>query len=205
MRVLALTGGIAEGKSTVARLLAEQGAQVASADDDARGVLTEPGAPLDAVLAAFPEARTPEGAIDRTALARRIFADPDARRRLNALIHPAVRRRMRSLIDAARRDPRSGVLIYEVPLLYEGGLETWFDAVIVAHATPQAQAERLQAREAAAGRPPLTDDEIARRLAAQLPSIEKARRADYVVRTDVPLDQTRTEVVALWAQLSSQA
>lgn len=199
MHVWAITGAIACGKSTVARLFAQLGAQVRSADDDARAVLEE-SAVRDAVRGAFPDAFDDDGALDRAALGRRIFADPEARRTLNALTHPAIRRRMRAAIDAARADTRPGLLLYEVPLLYEGALEGWFDGVIAVAASPDAQAERLQAREAAAGRPPLTADAIAARLSAQISADEKARRADVVVRTDTELEQTRAQVARLWRE-----
>jgi dephospho-CoA kinase len=202
MKVVAVTGGIAGGKSTVIRMLGELGATIHSADEDARAVLA-PGSPtLAAVLEAFPEARAADGTIDRAALGARIFGDAEARTRLNALMHPAIRVRMREAIDAARASTIPGVLAYEVPLLYEGGLETWFDWVIAVLASPAHQAQRLQAREAAAGRMPLTPEAIAERLSAQMPPEEKARRADFVVRTDVPLEETRAQAARVWEALS---
>ena len=173
MKIIAVTGGIADGKSTVTRMLGEKGAQTASADDDARAVLAPDSPTLTAVLADFPQARLPHGGVDRAALGAIIFGDDEARARLNALMHPAIRARMRSTIDAARAATQPGVLAYEVPLLYEGGLETWFDAVIAVIANSAVQAERLQQREVTAGRPPLTDSAVAERLSAQLSSESK--------------------------------
>lgn len=198
MKTVAITGGIAGGKSAVSAMFADLGAEVHSADEDARAVLA-PGSPtLSAVLNAFPTAKTPDGRLDRAALAAVIFADLEARIRLNSLMHPAIRARMRAAIDAAKASERPGALVYEVPLLYEGGLETWFDVVIAVLASSKRQAERLQEREAKAGRIPLTDPEIAERLSAQLPPEEKARRADYVIRTDVSMEETRHEVARVF-------
>jgi dephospho-CoA kinase len=105
---------------------------------------------------------------------------------------------MKDAITAARRSNDQNILFYEVPLLYERDLASLFDSVIAILATPQLQAERLQAREAAAGRPALSDSEIANRLAAQMSPLEKARRADYVIRTDTSLEDTKQQVRHLW-------
>lgn len=201
MKILGLTGGIASGKSTVARMFEELGATVLSADQDARAVL-EPGSPtLAAVLQTFPEARNADGTVNRSALAAHIFSDTNARKQLEALMHPAIFARMRQATEEARKNPAPGVLIYEVPLLYESHRESLFDSIIAVLANPTVQAERLQERERKAGRPPLTEEQIVERLSAQLPAEEKARRADFVIRTDVPLEETRKAVEQLWNSL----
>lgn len=187
MHVWAITGGIACGKSTVSRLFAEQGAQIASADDDARAVLTDGSGTREAVLAAF-------GTLDRAALGKRVFEDPEARKTLNALMHPAIRRRMRATIDAARAEDRLGLLLYEVPLLYEGGLETWFDGVIAVQASHESQRSRLLARG-------LSEIEAEQRLAAQLDPLEKVRRSQQVVSTDIPIEETRAAVAIAYSQI----
>ena len=189
MQTWAITGGIACGKSTVSKLFAECGAKIASADDDARAVLAE-GEPTRAVvLEAF-------GTIDRTELAAKIFGDPEARKRLNSIMHPAIRQRMRTAIDAAQADSNSaqGLLLYEVPLLYEGGLETWFQGVIAVTASRTTQLGRLKERG-------LSDAAAQQRLAAQLDPEEKARRADFVVRTDTPLEETRATVQTIYRKI----
>jgi dephospho-CoA kinase len=175
-------------------MLADLGAETRSADEDARAVLAEGSPALAAVLAAFPDARRPDGTLDRAALAARIFADPQERARLEAITHPAILARMAAETAGARTRGQAGLFVYETPLLYEAGLADLFDAVIAVIATPELQAERLQAREVAAGRPPLSPEAVAARLAAQMPPEEKARGADYVVRTDVPLEETREQV-----------
>jgi len=193
--IVGVTGGIASGKSTVTRMLADLGAQTRSADEDARAILADGSPVLTALLTAFPDARRNDGTLDRAALAAHIFADPPARVRLEAITHPAILARMTEAIaDARTRGREEGLFVYETPLLYEAGLADLFDAVIAVLAAPELQAERLQAREAAAGRPPLSPEAVAARLMAQMPPEEKARRADYVVRTDVPLEETREQV-----------
>jgi dephospho-CoA kinase len=206
VKVVGLTGGIASGKSTVARMFKERGAITASADEDARTVLVPPSLTLDAVFTAFPDVReTVSGEpdrVNRARLAAIIFADKEARIRLNSIMHPAIRVRMRQAIDTARANPQPGLLVYEVPLLFEGNLETWFDATITVLANPTLQAERLQERERIAGRPALTAHQLAERLQAQMPPEEKARRATYVIHTDTSLEETKRQVEAVWEALS---
>ena len=187
MRVWAITGGIASGKSTVSRFFAEQGAQLASADEDARAVLSDGSGTREAVLAAF-------GTLERDTLAERIFHDPQARTTLNGIMHPAIRRRMRSAIEAAQVNLLPGLFLYEVPLLYEGGLETWFEGVIAVLASPAQQLARLQARG-------LSQSAAEARLHAQLSPEEKARRADIVIHTDVPEEETRVAVREAYQKL----
>ncbi len=191
MQIWAITGGIACGKSTVSQLFAEYGAKIASADDDARAVLAEGEPTRRAVLEAF-------GTVERAELAARIFGDSEARSRLNALMHPAIRQRMRAMIAAAQADPTSGLLLYEVPLLYEGGLETWFQGVIVVAADRQTQRERLRARG-------LSEESTQQRLDSQLDPEEKVRRADFVVRTDTAFEQTKTAVAEVYRQILESA
>ncbi len=206
MKVAGLTGGIASGKSTVARMFQERGAVIASADADARTVLLPPSPTLDAVLVAFPDVReTVPGQpdrVNRAALAARIFADKEARTRLNAIMHPAIRVLMRQKIELAHANLEPGLLVYEVPLLFEGSLESWFDATITVLASPALQAERLQERERLAQRPVLTSEQIAERLQAQLSPEEKARRATFVIRTDTNLDETERQVQTVWEEIA---
>lgn len=197
MQILGVTGGIASGKSTVTRMLADLGAETRSADLDARAALADGSPILSAVLSAFPSARAADGTLDRAALAARIFADPSARARLEAITHPAIIARMRAAITEARA-AGPGVLAYETPLLYEADLEPLFDTIVAVLATPELQAARLQDREAQAGRPPLPPEQIAARLSAQIPPEEKARRAHHIIRTDGTLAETEAQVRRLW-------
>jgi dephospho-CoA kinase len=201
MKLLGITGGIACGKSFVTRLLAEWGARTASADEDARTVVA-PGTPtLDAVFITFPEARSPAGTLDRAKLGARIFHDPKARAELEAILHPAIFIQMRAAIEQARASSDVPLFAYEVPLLFEKDRAAMFDATLAVVCLPETQAERLQERERLAGRSALSPEQIAARLSAQLPNDEKARRADFVVRTDGTLAETEAEVRSLWRTL----
>jgi len=172
-----LTGGIATGKSLVADAFAARGARVLSADAIARD-LTANGRPLvSEILGAFGEdVRAPDGSLDRAMLARCIFSDETARKRLENLVHPPVLMRIRAEIEAFRnRSEGSRVLVVEIPLLYEVGIEDWFDRIVVVAAEESVQVRRLQDRDG------LQEAEARRRIAVQWPLAEKADRADFVI------------------------
>lgn len=189
MNVWAITGGVACGKSTVARLFADLGAEIRDADADAREARADPE-----IRARIREAF---GTVEPSELATAIYADPNARTELNGIVHPEVRKRMRAAIDAARSSPARGLLLYEVPLLFEGSLEAWFDGAICAYCPPDVQRARLAQRH-----PELTEDQLDERLAAQLPVEEKVRRSQIAIHTDGTLDETRARVKACFRQLS---
>ncbi len=175
MRVVGLTGGIATGKSTFAALLRARGLPVVDADALAREVVA-PGAPaLAEIAAAFGQGvLAPDGTLDRRRLGARVFADPDARRRLEAITHPAIRRAM--VAETHRLASEGHALVfYDTPLLFEVGLDATLDAVVVVWAPRELQRERLLRRDR------LTPADADARLAAQLPVDEKAARADFVV------------------------
>ncbi len=175
MRVVGLTGGIASGKTTFAGVLRARGVPVVDADALARAAVA-PGAPALAEIArAFgPGMLAADGTLDRKALAAVVFADAAARRRLEAITHPAVRRGMAE--ETARLAAAGHPLaFYDTPLLYEVGLEGALDSVVVVWAPRDMQRARLAARDGLSGA------EAEARLAAQLPIDEKAARADFVV------------------------
>ncbi|BAS27347.1 dephospho-CoA kinase [Limnochorda pilosa] len=194
MRVLGVTGGVATGKSLVARFLEELGAAVVDADQLAREVV-EPGEPaLEEIRQVFgPGVLTPEGRLDRKALARRVFSDEGARRRLEAIIHPRVRRRMEEAV-ARLREAGAPLIVLEIPLLFEGGepVRRLVDRVLVVTAPEAVQLERLRQRNG------LTEAEARARMAAQMPLEEKVRRADYVVDNGGTPEETRRQVQRVW-------
>lgn len=197
MHVLGITGGIATGKSTVTQMLTELGAPTISADVVARALLA-PGTPTtQAVLAAFPGcADTAEpGKINRRALARMIFADAGARRRLEVLTHPPIIAALRAQIAAWRASALAKAAAAEIPLLFEAGLENDVDAVVVAVCAEAVQAARLRERDG------IDAAEAQRQIAAQQPLAGKAARADHVITTDAGLEETRRQVEQLWNQL----
>lgn len=192
MLMVGLTGGIGAGKSEVARRLAELGALVIDSDRLAREVV-EPGTEgLAEVVAAFgPDVLGPDGALDRPALGRRVFGDQDARRRLEAIIHPRVRARSAELIASA---PPDAVVVNDIPLLVESGLAGGFDLVVVVAASEPTRLRRLaQAR----GMPA---EEARSRMAAQAGDEQRRAAADVVLDNDGALDELRAAVDRLWRE-----
>ncbi|WP_166534426.1 dephospho-CoA kinase [Blastococcus xanthinilyticus] len=188
---IGLTGGIGSGKSTVARLLAERGALVVDADRIAREVL-EPGAPgLAAVAAEFgPGVLAGDGALDRAALARIVFADEGARRRLDALVHPLVRRRSAEIVAAA---PPDAVVVNDVPLLVETGQASSYDLVLVVETDPEIRVARLIGRG-------LPEDDARARIAAQASDEQRRAVADVVLHNDGEPERLAEQVAQVWAE-----
>ncbi len=181
MKVFGLTGGIGMGKSTAAQLLRARGVSVVDTDDLARELVL-PGQPaLEEVRATFGDQMVgPDGQLLREELARLVFADANARRRLEAILHPRIRERWRAQVEFWREEGRS-VAVVVIPLLFETGAETELDAVICVACTPGTQAERLRARG-------WTEEEIKQRLAAQMSTDEKLARATYAIWTEGSLE-----------------
>ncbi|MCM6760845.1 dephospho-CoA kinase [Rathayibacter sp. ZW T2_19] len=197
MHLVALTGGIASGKSTVARRLAEHGAVVVDADRLAREVV-EPGEPaLEAIAERFGASMIREdGTLDRPALGAVIFSDSAARADLNAITHPAVTARSQRLFaEAGAADP-AAVVVYDVPLLAEGRGSAEFDEVVVVHAPQQTRIERLIALRG------LTETEARSRVTAQASDEERLALADRVLDSSGSLEQTLARADELWAELS---
>ena len=195
MRVLGVTGGIATGKSTVTKMLAELGAPTISADAVARALLV-PGTPTTlAVLAAFPASAASSEAINRRALAQIIFADAQARKRLESLTHPPIIEALRVQIAAWRASSAAPAAAAEIPLLFEAGLEGSVDEIVVAACAETVQKTRLIARDG------ISEEEARQQIAAQWPLEEKIARADAVITTDAGLEDTRRQVEALWESL----
>jgi dephospho-CoA kinase len=187
-----LTGGIGSGKSAVARLLAERGAVVVDADAIAREVV-EPGTPgLAAVVAEFgSEVLTPDGALDRSRLGAIVFADPAARRRLNAIVHPLVGARSVELSATAAAD---AVVVHDVPLLAENGLAEGFDLVLVVESPESDRTARLRRERG------MSEDEVRARMAAQASDAERRAIADVVIQNDSTLDDLADRVDAVWRE-----
>ena len=190
MLMVGLTGGIGSGKSEVARRLAELGAVVIDSDRLAREVV-EPGTEgLAEVVAAFgPEVLGPDGALDRPALGRRVFADEAARHRLEAIIHPRVRARSAELIAAA---PPDAVVVNDVPLLVESGIGAGFDLVVVVAATESSRLSRLARYRG------MPAEEARSRMAAQATDEQRRAAADVVIDNDGSLEELRAAVDRLW-------
>ena len=190
MRVLGLTGGIGSGKSMVTQMFAQLGAAVIDADQLAREVV-EPGQPaLREIAATFgPDVLLPDGPLDRPKLAQIIFANPVERAKLDAITHPRIRRRMEQLIKARRSGP--GVLIVDIPLLYENKRTSSVEKVIVVWVDPQTQLRRIQDRDG------LSAEAARQRIAAQMPLDSKRARADHVIDNSGSPQDTRRQVEAI--------
>lgn len=197
MPLIALTGGIASGKSTIARRLAEHGAVVVDADATVRE-LQEPGRPVTrAIGAAFPGVVGTDGALDRAALGSIVFGDPDALARLNAIVHPAVREEtQRRFAEAFAADPEA-VVVYDVPLLAEArGTGEW-DLVVVADAPAAERVERL-VRERG-----MREEDARARISRQVGDDERRALADVVIDTSGSLEDTLRRADELWERLSA--
>lgn len=187
-----LTGGIASGKSTAASFFRELGVEVVDADEVAREVVS-PGEPtLAKIVAAFgSEVLNADGTLARDKLAQTVFSDPEARQRLNALIHPAIATRSIALLaEARRRAAQTSVpyVIYEAPLLIENHIHLGMDSVIVVDISPQMQRSRLATRDG------LSDKEIEARLDAQMPVEEKRTYADWLIDNSGDMRRLKSEV-----------
>lgn len=189
-----LTGGIASGKSTVANELARRGAVIIDADELAREVV-EPGTPgLAAIVRRFGDGVLAGGQLDRAALAKIVFADPQARRDLEEIIHPAVRRRAAELEAAI---PHPSVIVHMIPLLVETGQESDFDLCVVVDVDHQTQLARLMARG------PMSREEAESRIAAQATREQRLAAADIVVHNVGTINDLRKQLDNLWSDLVS--
>ena len=191
--LVGLTGGIASGKSTVGRWLRELGCEVADSDRLVADLYAPGAAGTAAVRRLFGDAMlTPEGAVDRKALAAVVFGDEEQRRRLEAAIHPLVGEAFRDWAAA-----HAGILVYEVPLMVETGGGGRFDVVVTVEADPETRISRAVARG--------VDPASARaRLAAQAKAAERIAIADHVLRNDGSLEELRAQVEALVRQLEER-
>jgi dephospho-CoA kinase len=193
---VALTGGIASGKSLVAAELAARGAVIIDADVLAREVV-EPGTPaLAAIIDKFGPQIMRDGELDRSQLGAIVFADPDARRDLERIVHPAVRARAAELERAADPD---AVVVHVIPLLVETGQREDFDVVVTVDVDHETQIQRLIARNG------FSRAEAAARVDAQADSEERRTAADVVVDNHGNLEDLREQIAALWDVLTSAA
>ncbi|HCS61313.1 MAG TPA: dephospho-CoA kinase [Microbacterium sp.] len=199
MPLIALTGGIASGKSTIARRLAEHGAVVVDADQIVRDVQS-PGSPvLEEIAAVFGGDLIDDvGALDRAALGARVFGDSEALQRLNSIVHPAVRIESQRRMDAAFAENSDAVVVYDVPLLVETRADDPWDTIVVAHAPAEQRLRRLiELRDM---EPQAAQD----RIAAQVSDEKRLEIADVVIDTTGTLEETHDQVDALWKQLKGE-
>ena len=195
MIALGLTGSIGMGKSTVARMFADEGVPVFDADAAVHRLQGPEGALVEQIEAHFPGTTGP-GGVNRGALAERVLGEPEALQRLEALIHPAVARERETFLADHSGAP---VVVLDIPLLFEAGGAAQVDRVAVVSAPAEVQRQRVLAR------PGMTTDKFERILARQLPDAEKRARADFVIDTGGSLDSTRRAVRRILACLAPSA
>lgn len=195
MRKIALTGGIATGKSYVANLLREAAVPIIDADVLSREVVVLGTPGLSAVRQRFgPDSIRRDGTMDRVRIGQIIFKDKRARQDLEAIIHPAVQRAIDKFFDALPK--RTPFAVADIPLLFETKREGQFTSVVVVACPRDLQLQRLMERNK------LTKEDAERRLAAQLPIDQKVKKADYVIRTEGSFEETDAQVKALIATWS---
>ena len=188
---IALTGSIGMGKSTVARMFERAGVPVFDADAEVRRLQAPGGALVDAIAKRFPGS-VQGGAVDREALSALVLGKPDELAALEAIVHPAVHQaRTRFILDHGG----AAALLFDIPLLFETGGEGAFDKVIVVTAPEDMQRERVLSR------PGMTAEKLDALLARQLPDADKRARADFVIDTSGPLDETERQVEHILACL----
>jgi dephospho-CoA kinase len=196
--LVGLTGGIGSGKSTVAAMLERRGAAIIDADELARRAVDPGTAGYEMLVEAFgQDVITASGEVDRERLAQIVFADPDARRRLESIVHPEVARLFSDAAAAYRDTDR--IVVYAVPLLVERSLEAVFDVVVTISASPEIRAARLSASRG------MSTEEARGRMSAQLSDEERASVAHVVIDNEGTLEQLEHAVDVLWKDLRERA
>ncbi|WP_101845111.1 dephospho-CoA kinase [Zhihengliuella sp. ISTPL4] len=199
MPLIALTGGIASGKSTIANRLAELGAEVVDADQIVREVQAPGSEVLGEIAQTFGEAVIAEdGSLDRVALGATVFGDPDRLAQLNAIVHPAVRAESQRRFDAAFRADPDAVVVYDVPLLVEARVDDPWDEIVVAHAPEEIRLERLVSLRG------MTPEAARDRIAAQVSDERRLAIADVVIDTAGSIEHTLAQTDALWERLRAR-
>ena len=196
MKVIGLTGGIASGKSTISRYLAELGAIIIDADKLAREVV-EPGQPAWQEIVDYfgPEVLTTAGNLDRNRLGQIVFLRPEARQQLNQITHPRVIEKTRKLLHELTIKAPQGVAVVDAPLLIEAGMTDLVDQVWLIAVEEEIQISRLIARNG------LQEAEARRRIASQMPLQEKVKWADCIIDNNGSIVDTLKQVQRLWKEL----
>jgi dephospho-CoA kinase len=197
VKLVGLTGGIASGKSTVARILKDLGAAIVDADALSREVVSPGQDGWHEIVATFGrEVLQADQTLDRQKLRKLIFNNPEARKKLEAIIHP----RVRALAEERIRehgDAGYAIVVYEVPLLFEGGLQEWLRPVILVASDVNIQRQRLQQRDS------LDAEAAQKHIDAQMSLVEKRRLADYVIENNGTLADLEAQVRAIIAEIQA--
>lgn len=198
--IVGLTGSIATGKSTVSAVLKEFGAYIVDADLWARRVVERRSDGLRDIVDAFgPEVLCPDGSLNRKALASLIFANPEARQRLNAITHPRIRSGMQSETKSHLLHHPDEPIVWDVPLLFEGETRHLVDCIVLVYASPSVQLKRLMARDG------IDKNAAQARIDSQMPIDEKRKLATYLIDNDGDFENTREQVQQVWRTIRSRA
>ena len=198
MQLIVLTGGIASGKSTIGRRLEALGATRIDADQLAREAVEQGSSGLAGVVARFGEGiLLPDGTLDRAALGAIVFADPAALAELNGIVHPEIARLYEARLAAVRASEPDGIVVYEVPLLVEGGKTEGWDLIVVADAPAETRVARMVTLRG------MDEGEARRRIANQASDEERLAVADVVIDTSGTEAETLEQVDRLWERLTA--
>jgi dephospho-CoA kinase len=194
--LIGLTGGIASGKSTVAKLLASYGAETIDADQVARDVVAPGSAGLSEVIEEFgSEVLMESGELDRVVLGRIVFEEPTKRKRLEEILHPLIKQRTNQLLAEAS----SPVVVYAVPLLVEANVDYPFDMILTVEAGVANQIERMVRSRG------LSEEEAMKRISAQASESARRERADMVIDSSGSREQLEKQIALLWPKIEQAA
>jgi len=198
MPLIALTGGIASGKSTIATRLAQHGAVIVDADAIVRQVQRAGSPVLQRIATEFgADVIAPDGELDRAALGTRVFGDDAALQRLNAIVHPAVQRESRRRFEEAFAGDPARVVVYDVPLLVEARVDDPWDLIVVADAPAEVRVQRMVQHRG------MSEDDARRRIGAQASDAQRRAVADVIIDTSGTMQHTLEQADALWRSLST--
>jgi dephospho-CoA kinase len=194
---VALTGGIATGKTTVANKFRELGAIILDADEYARRVV-EPGTGSCSALLNLIGAQyfNRDGTLKRRKLRRRIIEEPALRERINSILHPYIMEEMRAEWEKQKKLHRQTVVIFDIPLLFEGGFDKEFDLIILVYSTPEVQVQRLIHRDK------LSPAEARHTLSMQFPIDSKKAHSDYIIENSGDIELTLRQAEEVWSKIS---
>ncbi|MFA5059858.1 MAG: dephospho-CoA kinase [Candidatus Omnitrophota bacterium] len=195
MLIVGITGSLATGKTTVAKMFKRYGAKILDADQMAHQALDSNRQCFLSIVRYFGKEILDGKRIDRKKLADIVFEDPKKLKKLVSIIHPVVVKEIRAQVTQLKKSKKSGVLVLDVPLLIEAGLHKWVDFLIVVKAGQKKQVER-----AVKGKN-IASQQAVQRIKSQMPLSEKIKLADIVIDNNKSLTETRRQVSAIWARL----